>query len=53
MITHRLVEMDRMDEILVMEHGRVVERGRHAALLAAGGLYARMWYLQNQVFEEV
>jgi ABC-type multidrug transport system fused ATPase/permease subunit len=53
MITHRLVEMDRMDEILVMEHGRVVERGRHATLLAAGGLYARMWYLQNQVFEEV
>jgi ATP-binding cassette subfamily C protein CydC len=53
MITHRLIEMDRMDEILVMEHGRVVERGRHAALLAAGGLYARMWYLQNQVFEEV
>jgi ATP-binding cassette, subfamily C, bacterial CydCD len=53
MITHRLVEMDSMDEILVMDRGRVVERGRHASLLAAGGLYARMWYLQNQVLAEV
>ena len=53
MITHRLIEMDRMDEILVMDHGRVVERGRHADLLRANGLYARMWRLQYQVLGEV
>jgi ATP-binding cassette subfamily B protein len=36
------------DLILVMNHGRIVERGTHAALLAAGGEYARMWALQQQ-----
>ena len=34
-------------EILVMEAGRVVERGSHPQLLALGGRYARMWQLQN------
>jgi ATP-binding cassette subfamily C protein CydC len=53
MITHRLIEMDHMDEILVMVRGQVVERGQHAELLAANGLYARMWRLQNQVLAEV
>jgi thiol reductant ABC exporter CydC subunit len=48
-VTHRLVEMERMDEILVLDRGRIAERGRHADLLAAGGLYRRMWDLQNQV----
>jgi ATP-binding cassette, subfamily B, heavy metal transporter len=36
------------DEILVMQAGHVVERGTHAALLAADGTYARMWTLQQQ-----
>ena len=40
-----------MDEILVLERGRVVERGRHQELLQARGLYRRMWDLQNQVLE--
>ena len=35
------------DEILVLEAGRIVERGRHAALIAANGAYARMWRLQQ------
>ncbi len=48
-ITHRLVGLEAMDEILVLERGRVVERGRHAELLKAGGLYRRIWDLQNQV----
>ncbi|MBN2548911.1 MAG: thiol reductant ABC exporter subunit CydD [Anaerolineales bacterium] len=52
MITHRLVGMERMDEILVLDQGRVVERGRHPDLLAAGGLYRRMWDLQNQMLVE-
>ena len=42
-IAHRLNSVTDADEIIVMEGGRVVERGRHAALVAAGGLYSRMW----------
>jgi len=42
LITHRLVGLERMDEILVLVRGRVVERGTHAGLLAAGGVYAGM-----------
>lgn len=49
MITHRLVGLEAMDEILVLQAGRVVERGRHEELLAQGGLYFQMWELQNQV----
>jgi ABC-type multidrug transport system fused ATPase/permease subunit len=48
LITHRLVEMDRMDEILVLSQGRILERGCHVDLLAAEGLYWQMWVLQNQ-----
>jgi ABC-type multidrug transport system fused ATPase/permease subunit len=40
-----------MDEILVLERGRVVERGRHQELLQGRGLYRRMWDLQSQVLE--
>jgi len=43
LITHRLVAMDAMDEILVLQDGRIIERGRHADLLALGGLYRRLW----------
>lgn len=49
LITHRLVGMELMDEILVLDQGREIERGRHSDLLASGGLYYRMWNLQNQV----
>jgi len=42
MITHRLVGMELMDEILVMQKGRVIERGAHQELLELGGLYYRM-----------
>jgi len=51
LITHRLVALDRMDEILVLERGRIVERGDHDALLAAHGLYRRMVDVQNGVWE--
>jgi ABC-type multidrug transport system fused ATPase/permease subunit len=47
LITHRLVEMAQMDEILVLDGGRMVERGDHAALLARRGLYHRLWTLQE------
>ena len=48
-ITHRLVHMERMDEILVLEGGRIVERGTHRQLLERDGLYKRMFEIQNQM----
>jgi len=46
-IAHRLSTVVDAHEILVMEAGRIVERGAHAALLAKNGTYARMWALQQ------
>jgi ATP-binding cassette, subfamily C, bacterial CydC len=47
--THRLVGLDHFDEILVLDKGRIVERGTHSFLLKQGGLYGKLWNLQNQV----
>ncbi|MCW7537098.1 ABC transporter ATP-binding protein/permease [Aquabacterium sp. A7-Y] len=46
-IAHRLSTVVDAHEILVLEAGRIIERGTHAQLLAAGGRYARMWALQQ------
>ncbi len=46
-IAHRLSALTAADEILVLHAGQVVERGRHAELLARRGAYARLWQLQQ------
>ncbi|MDT0636215.1 ABC transporter ATP-binding protein/permease [Salinisphaera sp. W335] len=51
-IAHRLSTVVDADEIVVLDHGRVVERGRHAALLAVDGRYASMWQLQRQAQQQ-
>ena len=43
LITHRLAGLQEVDEVLVLDRGRVVERGAHAELLARGGRYAELW----------
>ncbi|HLX79587.1 MAG TPA: ABC transporter ATP-binding protein/permease [Burkholderiales bacterium] len=47
-IAHRLSTVMDADMILVLNHGRIVERGSHRELLAAGGEYSRMWALQQE-----
>jgi ATP-binding cassette subfamily B multidrug efflux pump len=49
-IAHRLSTIARMDRLVVMEAGRIVETGSHAQLIAAGGLYARLWARQTGGF---
>ena len=49
-IAHRLSTIARMDRILVLDEGRIVEEGTHDALLAKGGLYARFWSRQSGGF---
>jgi len=48
MITHRLVGLERADEILVMQSGRIRERGTQHELLQCEGLYWKLWQIQNQ-----
>jgi ATP-binding cassette subfamily B protein len=48
MIAHRLSTVVEADEILVLDKGRIVERGRHAILLSQGGVYAEMWRRQQE-----
>ena len=47
-IAHRLSTVVDATEIIVLERGRVVERGTHAKLLQQGGMYARLWQLQQR-----
>ena len=49
-IAHRLSTIARMDRIVVMDRGQIVEDGSHDALLAQGGIYARLWSHQSGGF---
>ena len=49
-IAHRLSTIAAMDRLVVMDQGRIVETGRHDALLAQGGIYARLWARQSGGF---
>jgi ATP-binding cassette subfamily B multidrug efflux pump len=49
-IAHRLSTIAAMDRLIVMNEGQIVEDGSHAQLLAAGGLYARLWARQSGGF---
>ena len=46
--THRLTSVIEMDEIIVISGGRAIERGPHAQLLAAGGVYRKLWDDQSR-----
>jgi ABC-type transport system involved in Fe-S cluster assembly fused permease/ATPase subunit len=48
-IAHRLSTVVDADEILVLDHGQIIERGRHSELIARGGQYAAMWNKQKEV----
>lgn len=50
LITHRLASVRHADRIYVLEHGKVIEEGDHAALMAGGGLYADLYSLQAAAY---
>ncbi|WP_210485711.1 ABCB family ABC transporter ATP-binding protein/permease [Microvirga antarctica] len=50
-IAHRLSTIIGADEIIVLDHGKISERGTHTSLLAAGGVYASMWNRQREAEE--
>jgi ATP-binding cassette subfamily C protein CydCD len=52
LITHRLVGLENVDEILVLDHGQIIERGSQDQLMQTDGLYHRLWELQNRILNE-
>ena len=52
-IAHRLSTIARMDRLVILDEGRIVEQGTHAGLLATGGAYARLWDRQSGGFVQV
>jgi len=52
-IAHRLTTLMRADRIIVLEDGRIVQRGTHAELLGAKGMYRRLWQIQSSLEEDL
>jgi ATP-binding cassette subfamily C protein CydC len=52
LITHRLVGLKNVDEIIVIDHGQIVQRGTQGQLMKAEGLYRRLWDLQNRILDD-
>ncbi len=52
LITHRLVGLEHVDQILVMDEGQIVEKGTQEELLKQGGLYRHLWDLQNRILQD-
>ncbi len=50
MVAHRLSTVARMDQLVVLDHGQIVEQGAHADLLRLDGTYARLWRHQSGGF---
>jgi ATP-binding cassette subfamily B protein len=46
-ISHRLSAVMHADEIIILDEGRIIERGNHQKLLKAGGLYTKLWDMQS------
>ncbi len=51
LITHRLVGLENVEEIIVMDHGRIVEHGSQTQLMKANGIYHRLRDLQNRILD--
>ena len=49
LITHKLVGLENVDEILVLKDGQIAERGKHQNLISRNGLYQKMWDIQTQM----
>jgi ATP-binding cassette subfamily C protein CydC len=52
LVTHRLIGLENVDQILVMDHGSIVERGTHAELTQKHGLYHHLLDLQNRMLDD-
>jgi thiol reductant ABC exporter CydC subunit len=51
LITHRLTGLQDVDEVLVLDHGQVLERGTHSELVALGGRYAALWQREHDAWQ--
>jgi ATP-binding cassette, subfamily C, bacterial CydC len=52
LITHDLEGLDQVDEVVVLDHGQVAERGTHDQLIGAGGIYQRLWQASRELADE-